>query len=132
MEWKYVKPLETEKFIKEFEEKEKYNFCEAFIKCVQLNNGGRPTKSLFNTNKTKERAIKKILSFNRDDVENIWDINDWNSKELNGKYIVFGIDNFGNLICFDKNNGTVIFFSCEDLSTEFIATDFESFVNMLY
>lgn len=40
MEWKYVKPLQTERLITSFENLVKYKFPEEFRKTVLLYNGG--------------------------------------------------------------------------------------------
>lgn len=38
---------------------------------------------------------------NLTDYKTVWKIFDWNKDELTNKYVPFGIDNYGNLICFD-------------------------------
>ena len=132
MEWKYVKELKTVDLIDEYEHLVKYGFCDSFRKCVIANNGGRPSKKIFDTDKVKERELKSFLSFNKEDRETVWKIFDWNKDELSDKYVPFGIDNFDNLICFDANNDNVIFVNHEDMSIETIADDFDGFMNSLY
>lgn len=129
MEWKYVKQLKSVDLIKEYECLVKYTFCDSFRKCVIANNGGRPSKRIFDTDKVKGRELKSFLSFNKEDRETVWKIFDW---KLSHKYIPFGIDNFGNLICFNMNNDKIIFFNHEDMTIEIIADDFDSFMNSLY
>lgn len=132
MEWKYVKALKSAELISEYEKKTGYVFDEAFKKCVMENNGGRPAKKVFDTDKTKERELKSFLSFNREDRETVWKILEWNKEELTDKYVPFVIDGFGNLICFDKSSKKVVFVNHEDLSVEVIANDFEEFMSGLY
>lgn len=132
MEWKYVKKLINLDIISEFENMVGYNFCEAFKNCVVCYNGGRPSKKTFNTNKKTGREIKSFLSFNKDDLETVWKLYEWCKKELDNRYIPFAIDNFGNLICFEISNDNVIFINLENISIEFIANDFVSFLNKLY
>lgn len=132
MEWKYIKPLLSIELIYEFENSTKYLFPDTFKQFIIKHNGGRPSKSVFDTNKTKERELKSFLSFNREDKETVWKIIEWNKEELADKYVPFGIDNYGNTICFDKENDMVIFVNHEDKSIEIIADDFDNFINKLY
>lgn len=132
MEWKYVKPLKSVELINEFESMAKYVFCDSFKDCVVTNNGGRPSKRVFDTDKSAERELKTFLSFNKEDRETIWKIFDWNKEELSNKYIPFAIDVFGNMICFNTCNDKVVFVNHEDLSVEIVAGDFSSFLSMLY
>ena len=132
MEWKYVKKLKAVDLIGDYERLVKYVFCDSFRQCVIANNGGRPSKKFFNTDKGKERELKSFLSFNKEDRETVWKIFDWNKNELTNKYIPFGIDNFGNLLCFDANNNKIVFVNHEDMSIEIIANDFDGFMGGLY
>lgn len=92
----------------------------------------RPSKRIFDTDKVKERELKSFLSFNKEDRETVWKIFDWNKEELANKYVPFGIDNFGNLICFDANNDKIVFVNHEDMSVEAIAENFDGFMSGLY
>ena len=107
-------------------------FYDSFKKCVITNNGGRPSKQTFDTNKVKGRELKSFLSFNKDDKETVWKVLDWHKDELSDKYVPFCIDNFGNLICFDASNDRVIFLNHENTSIEMIADGFDEFMNGLY
>lgn len=132
MEWKYVKKLESVDLIGDYECLVKYVFVDSFRKCVIANNGGRPNKKVFDTDKTKERELKSFLSFNKNDRETVWKIFEWNKEELTDKYIPFGIDNFGNLICFEASNDKIVFVNHEDMSVEIIADNFDAFMSGLY
>ena len=132
MEWKYVKQLKTVELINDFECMVKYAFCEAFRRCVMVNNGGRPAKKLFDTDKAVQRQLKSFLSFNKEDRETVWKIFQWNREELTDKYVPFAIDGFGNLICFDANNDRVVFIDHETMAVEVIAKDFDAFMAALY
>lgn len=132
MECKYVKLLKSEKLIDDYECQVKYVFNESFRKFVLKNNGGRPKKKIFDTDKTKERELKTFLSFNHEDRETVWKLFEWNKEELKNRYIPFAIDNFGNLICFDGNNDKIVFINHENLSIEIIADNFDAFINKLY
>ncbi len=71
MEWKYVKELKSVNLIDDYECLVKYVFCDSFRKCVIANNGGRPSKKAFDTDKVKERELKSFLSFNKEDRETV-------------------------------------------------------------
>ena len=132
--WRYVKPLEDQNLIEEFEYRVGYKFSDTFKKCVMENNGGRPSLSIFDTAKLKERELKLLLSFNKNDKENIWNTNEWVESDVGfGKnLIVFADDNFGNLICFDVSNDNVVFWNHETDTVEFIAKDFNTFFECLH
>ena len=132
MDWKYVKALNSNELIDDYECMVKYVFCDSFKKCIMEHNGGRPSMRIFDTDKAKERELKSFLSFNKDDRETVWKIFDWNKDELTDKYIPFAIDNFGNLICFDASNDKIVFVNHEDMTIEMIANDFDTFLNGLY
>ena len=132
MNWKYIKPLESESSIKEFEEKYSFEFPESFRDIVSEYNGAYPETDIYDTDKTKERTFKSLLSFNREDKMNIWKIAEWNSNELDNKYIAFATDQFGNLICFSISDKSVVFMDMETLSTETIAENFSCFLDKLY
>ena len=132
MNWKYVKPLKSEDLISEFEKAHNIEFPESFIELVRINNGGRPEKDIFDTDAAKERTIKSFLSFNKEDRETVWKIADWNEDVLKDAYVAFGIDNFGDLICFKKSDLSVIFLDTESVNEEMIADDFSAFIDKLY
>ena len=132
MDWKYVKALKSDSLIEEYEKMTGYKFPESFCECVRKNNGGRPSKKVFDTDRTKERVLKSFLSFNKEDRETVWKISEWNSVELGDKYVAFAIDNFGNLICFEKASGKVVFIELETLNVEVIADEFGGFIGRLY
>ena len=132
MEWKYVKILSSVGCIDEFENLVEYSFPDEFKNCILSNNGGRPSKRKFDTDTQKERAIKSFLSFNREDRETVWKIQDWNKDVLSRKYAAFAIDNFGNLVCFDISNNKIVFYDHENGEIEQIADNFTEFMERLY
>ena len=132
MNWKYVKTLKSENDIIEFESTFGFEFPDSFKEIVVNYNGGRPEKDIYDTDKAKERTIKSLLSFNKEDKESIWKIAEWSKDELKDKYIAFAVDHFGNLICFSVTDKTIIFMDMETLKTEVVATDFFAFISKLY
>lgn len=132
MNWKYAKALNSVDLINDFEKLVGYKFPKEFRDLVFQFNGGRPERKRFDTNVSIGRELKSFLSFNTGDRETVWKIKDWNKDELSNKYLAFAIDNFGNLICFDKNNNNVVLLNHEDLSVEHIANTFSEFIETLY
>ncbi len=132
MEWKYVKKLSSESLIDGYEKIYHFKFPEVYKKCVLINNGGRPDKKTFITKNKNEHTLKSFLSFNTEDKETVWEITEWNREELASKYIPFAIDNFGNLICFQKDNTYIAFINLDDMSCEIVSTSFDEFINSLY
>ncbi|MCK5644959.1 MAG: SMI1/KNR4 family protein [Gammaproteobacteria bacterium] len=132
IQWQYVIPLKENNLIEDFECAVTYEFPNSFKECVVNNNGGSPSLSAFDTNKTKERDMKSLFSFNKEDEENIWIMNEWDGNDLDNMFIAFAIDNFGNLICFDVNNDSIVFWNHETNETEFVANSFDEFLGKLY
>ena len=132
MNWKYVKPLTTEKHIDDFECMVRYAFPDDFRKCVKEHNGGFPEFCCFDTERAKERALKSFLSFNKDDRETVWKLYEWSKEMLGDRYVPFALDNFGNLICFDADNDHIVFLDHETAQAERIADTFGSFMDSLY
>ncbi len=132
MDWKYVKPLKSENLINDFERLICYEFPKEFRNCVLQFNGERPERREFETSMSSGIELKSFLSFNVDDKETVWKIYEWNKDELSNKYAAFAIDNFGNLICFDTDNGKVVFLNHENLSIEHIANTFAEFMKLLH
>lgn len=126
-EWRYIKPLAAESLIPDAEEKLGYNFVDSYVDFVKKYNGSRPPVSTFSTNTSQERTIKSFLSFNATDVENILKLNR-GVAEISAKLVAFAIDNFGNYICFDKQNDTVVFLDFETGETELIDNTFSDFL----
>jgi len=131
IQWRDIIPLKVNSLIEDFEHAVTYEFPNSFKECVLNNNGGRPSISTFDTNKTEGRAIKLLLSFNKEDEENIWSMNEWDKSEPNN-LLAFAIDNFGNLICFDVNDDNIVFWNHENNETELVAKSFDEFLGKLY
>lgn len=129
MECKYVKSLKDKNSLIEFQKLYSYVFPRAYVIFVMKNNGGRPDKKSFVTAQNSERVLKSFLSFNSDDIENIWDMVGLVYKQ---SLIPFAIDNFGNLLCFDKNTDSIIFWREEDCVIELVSKSFNNLMEILY
>ena len=130
LKWRYCKPLVDEKQIAEVENKLGFVFPSLYVKTVKEHNGGRPPIGEYNTDKTKERTIKSFLSFNMNDIENVYNALE-DVLETGKKVIPFGIDSFGNYICFNKTDGKIVFLDFETGKTEQIADDYDGFLKIV-
>lgn len=132
MNYKYVKPVKSAKLLDDYENLTGYELPKNYRNFVIEFNGGRPERKGFSTSAGESRELKSFLSFNPDDKETVWQAYERLKNEFNGRYLAFAIDNFGNLICFDINENSVIFLNHENLSVEYVTDSFTSFLNMLY
>lgn len=129
MIWFSVKKLESEDLIREYEIKIDYNFPSDFIECVKENNGGCPEFENFNTRNNVE-VFNRLHSFNKSDRTNIWREFDWTGyEEMKSVYVIFACDPFGNKICFDKRDDSIIFLNHETMEVEKIADSFSDLIN---
>jgi hypothetical protein len=100
--WKYVKPVIDEDNVLNFLQQHGVNLPQQILDCIIENNGGRPSINIFNTNKSKERVFKSLLSYNSDDTENIYSVYPHLFRG-SGLYPI-GTDTAGNFICVDLSN----------------------------
>ena len=70
MEWKYIKQLKDKENIREIEIKYNIELPSALKELILSCNGGRPKRNIFNTKNNKEKVMKLLLSYNKDDKEN--------------------------------------------------------------
>ncbi|GEK31853.1 SMI1/KNR4 family protein [Kurthia zopfii] len=136
MNWVLVKPLKKLELINEFEQKNNITFPKSFVEVVQKYNLGRPRPNVFDTNKSKERIAKCLLSFDTENKENIWDMYSYLKKQLPEDVIPFMVDQFGNFICFYfdalTSEVSVVFWDVENQQIEKVADSFEIFISNLY
>jgi hypothetical protein len=131
LNWKYVKALSDVESINSFESITGFTLPENFKECVKKYNGARPEYKTFDTEKKRERVLKTFLSFNPEDKENVWSYYSWTNVLFKDKYIAFAVDNFGNTLCFNLE-GEIFFIGYETLKTEYVASSFEEFLDILY
>jgi cell wall assembly regulator SMI1 len=127
--WKYIKPLSKTDAIENFEKKNGISFPSDLKKCIKANNGGRPSSTVFDTNDSKERVFKALLSFNESDAENIYKYFPIINSHSNN-LIPFASDPFGNYICLKDSK--VVLFLHETGKLEYIADSFSCLLEKLY
>ena len=124
MKWKFIVPIESEGLIYEFEQFSGYQLPDFFKQLVMENNAGKPENWIADTESGNRIMIKKLLSFNKDDKDSIWNV-----KYPDG-LIPFMLDAFGHQICFNKTNGEIIFVGKD--KKEFLADNIEDFIERLH
>lgn len=127
MEYKYVKELKAFDSIKEIEDKYNVQIPQILKDVIIINNGGRPVANIFSTNNKKEKVIKTLLSYNKDDKENIYVFTELFKKG----YIPFAVAEFGDVICVNNINGYIELYNHESDKMELICENISIFFNML-
>lgn len=132
--WKYDEPLTDENLITEFETKSGFTFPPSYRSLVIEHNGARPDKKIFNTDTDEGHVFGNLLSFNKADTKNlnIWETNKNMPSDIDSKYIAFATDAFGNWICFNAEDGSIVFIDHDNFSIENVANDFDAFIDGLY
>jgi hypothetical protein len=132
--WKYDEPLTDENLITEFETKSGFTFPPSYRSLVIEHNGARPDKKIFNTDSDEGHVFGNLLSFNKADTKNlnIWETNKNMPSDIDSKYIAFATDAFGNWICFNAEDGSIVFIDHDNSSIENVANAFDAFIDGLY
>lgn len=126
--WKYANQIDLS-LIRKFEHDYQISFPVSFANMVSLNNYGYPSPCkilIFG----RMLSIKCLLSFDKNDSENIWDFSEAvKSKSINA--IPFALDNFGNLFVFQLPSMSIGFFDHEESEIEPVCKDFNSFLDLI-
>ena len=105
-----------------------------YVNCAVKNNKGRPSLRMFITQKGVKRIMNNLLSLNKEDGENVFEVYQHLTTETGREDIIpFARDSFGNYICFDYSGilPTIVFWEHETNSFDTVATTFTDFINML-
>ncbi len=129
--WKYVKPLREKGVVEKFLRDNNILLSDEIVACLKENNGGRPMNEVFDTDKSKERIFKALLSYNKTDRETIYSCYPGIFREKG--LFPLATDPAGNFISVDlRNNNAIIFFELESGTKEFIANTIGELVEKLY
>ena len=124
-EWRYIKPLAADSLISDAEER-LATILSTPISTLLRNIMEADLLSVYWYHYIARKNDKVLLSFNPTD-ENILKLNK-GVDEISAKLVAFMIDNFGNYICFDKENDTIVFLDFESGETELIDKTFSDFL----
>lgn len=129
IEWKYKIEL-SDNALSDISSKYQVVIPDDLKKLLMMANAATPSKTRFML-KVDEKVLGAILSFNPDEKEA-----DSFESAMNicfEKNIVpFGIDPFGNYICYNTTDKSIMFFDHEEDSLEKVASSLEEFLGMLY
>lgn len=129
IEWKYKIDLE-DNALSEMVSKYQVSIPDDLRALLKVANAATPSKTRFMF-KVDEKVLGAILSFNPNEKE----ADSFESAMIIGfdKNIVpFGIDPFGNYICYNTDNGNIMFFDHEEDNLEEVALSLEEFLDKLY
>lgn len=129
--WKYVKELKNENLIENFEIENLVKLPFNLVECIKKYNGGRPNRKIFDTEVSKERVFKSLLSYNHDDLETVYLASEVLKNE-GQKLIPIASDPSGNYICYNPEKKYIELWLHETNTSEKISDDFDSFLNSLY
>lgn len=116
--WKYVKPLEDVASVRVFLIKNGIKIPENLIEILEKNNGGRPSEKSIITETQREYVFKSLLSYNNDDLENIYSLYSDSFKDRH--LYPLGSDAAGNIICFDYSVNKYVLLNHETNEPEII------------
>ena len=128
--WKYKINLKDENVYSYIENMRNIKIPENLKNLIKAANGATPSKYRFNVEGT-ERILGAILSFNENesDSDTIYTaltvIKDFN-------LMPFGIDPFGNYICYNNEKCEVVFWEHESYLVSSTKKDLPDFISSLY
>lgn len=131
IEWKRIKALKELDSIEEFEKEKDIRLPDDLKELVLKNNGARPSLRLVELSSHKELEIKALLSFNKDDIENIYNNIDFFKLEFNGKILPFATESSGDYFCIDLGNKSIVYWEHETNEIKYVASNLDEFLAML-
>lgn len=117
--------------INEVEKMVNYSFPEDYKNYILNLSSLKLERNLFKSSNGVEKVLRCLLSYDEDSKNNIMKFQTIDS-ELNGSIVPFGLLEFGDLLCFDKENNTVVMYDHELDKINMLANDFTGFLDMLY
>ena len=116
--WKYVKPLEDNNLVRAYLADHHISIPEDMISIMEKYNGGRPSDKQIITSENREYVFKSLLSYNKNDLETIYDV--YPEVFSNTSLYPIGSDAAGNFVCFDTSSKKYVFFNHETEKVETI------------
>lgn len=115
--------------IADFEKKYGYKIPSDLKECIIINNGGRPIPDTIKLNNGEEFDVKSLLSFNKNDPENIYKVIDYFKNNYDGELMPFAADSGGNYYCI-KNNNVILW--TQDNEIFAVSESFSDFLAKLF
>ena len=130
IEWKYKIEVNNTIVLTEIEKERQISFPKDLKDLIIEANAATPSKYNFMVNNS-EKVLGAILSFNRNeaDTDSVFTaLNAISDTNL----MPFGIDPFGNYICYSLNNKSVVFWDHETDGIITVSESLSSFLDSLY
>lgn len=128
--WNKSKPLKDEKSVNKLQQQYHFSLSTELEDCIFKNNGARPKPNTIKLKTGKENDIKILLSYNQDDVENIYAIIDFFMKKYEGRIIPFASDSSGNYYCEQNKKEIILWTQDEEIIP--VCSDFNQFLDSIY
>lgn len=126
--WKYVKELKNENAIDDFEKEHNFLYPQDLKQILFKFNGGRPSLKYYDLPSEKDKEFKTLLSFNEDDIENIYKYYPLDSSDKS--LIPIASDPAGNYFVLKDN--VIYLWNHETDSLCKITSTFTEFLNSLH
>ncbi len=129
-EWKYKIEVTNINVFTEIENERHISFPPELKKLIIEANAATPVKYNFMVGNT-EKVLGAILSFNRDEIDTDT-VFVALSAIIDTNLLPFGIDPFGNYICYALKNKSIVFWDHETDRVTFISKSLSEFIESLY
>lgn len=96
------------------------------------NNASTPSEKYFDTFSSKEEIFSNVIDFNYESIESFTKIYNRLKKVLPSDTIPFAKDGFGNYICMNISDDTIVFYEHENQQIIYIASNLKEFIDHLY
>ena len=130
IEWKYKIDVANPEVFAEIEKERKITFPDDLKKLITEANAATPTKYDFMAG-SNEKAFGAVMSFNRNetDTDSVFVAL---SAVTDTNLLPFGIDPFGNYICYSLSNNKIIFWDHETDVITVVSDSLSAFLDSLY
>lgn len=129
-EWKYKIDVVNPEVFAEIEKERKITFPDELKELIIEANAATPAKYNFMAG-SSEKVLGAVLSFNRNetDTDSVFVAL---SAVTDTNLLPFGIDPFGNYICYSLSNNKVVFWDHETDGITVVSDSLSAFLNSLY
>ncbi|MGN1248589.1 MAG: SMI1/KNR4 family protein, partial [Candidatus Spyradocola sp.] len=97
--WSGAKPLTNPIAIQQLEQQYGFSISKELADCILAHNGARPEPNSIVLRNGEQTDVKILLSYNKNDPENIYKVIDYFIGHFHGKLIPFASDSSGNYYC---------------------------------
>ena len=109
IKWDFVLELENEEAIDNIKSQFKINLPEELIKLIKNYNGAYPNKTNCDINGFGTTDFKCLLSYNKNDDENIYDVIEYFIDKYNGEILPFASDSGSGYYCISDKGVVYIY-----------------------